>query len=162
MNANERYRNAKGTLLVWGTALTVAGTPTMLGRDQPVTVSGPAVRWSVEPVDSSMVAVNSADFHTMRNRLLLIADLFWPAPSDDGTVGLYDMDDAVDDLRDAMTLISRRFVDYTTVPGTPSNEGFAHQLRTLGPPQLSRLSSDSGYTRARVTATVTWDAYHQA
>lgn len=159
IDPSNRWRNAEASLVVWAFGLTVAGAPAMLGQGQPQHKKGlPFVRWSLVPV--SDIVVGFAPQRTHRVSALLVASVYWPAVSDADGVGRFDLANAVDDLRDALTTISVTMRDHTVDPVVDLPG--AHIIRSVTPPTHQRPRSVDGYDRAVVTAPVFWDAYRDA
>ena len=158
IDPSNRWRNAESTLYVWAAGLTIAGTPAMRFDTQPQHDAAAFIRWTLRPVSETIVGFSGV--RTQKVSALLAATVYWPSMGDDGLVNAYDLSNAVDDLRDAMTTISVTLQDYTSgaavaLPG-------AHTIRSVTPPTHQRLSSLEGYDRAVVTAPVFWDAYRTA
>lgn len=159
IDPSNRWRNAEASLFVWASGLTVAGSPAMRFDGQPQhDLGSPFIRWSLSPVSDNVVGF--APTRTHRVSALLIATVYWPAVSDDGSIGFYDLANAVDDLRDALTTISVTMRDHTVDPVVDLPG--AHIIRSVTPPTHQRPSSVDGYDRAVVTAPVFWDAYRDA
>ena len=158
IDPSARWRNAEGSLYVWAAGLTIAGAPAMRFGMQPQHDGAAFVRWSFQPVSETVVGFSAT--RTQRVSALLLATVYWPSMSDDGAVNAYDLSNAVDDLRDALCILSVTMRDYT-VP-TPVDLPGAHVIRSVRPATHQRLSTLEGYDRAVVSAPVFWDSYRTA
>lgn len=158
IDPSARWRNAEGTLFVWAAGLTIAGSPAMRFGMQPQHDGAAFVRWSFQPVSETVVGFSAV--RTQRVSALLLATVYWPSMSDDGAVNAYDLSNAVDDLRDALSIMSVTLRDYTADPVVDLPG--AHVIRSVRPPTHQRLSTLEGYDRAVVSAPVFWDSYRTA
>jgi len=158
IDPSNRWRNAESTLYVWAAGLTIAGTPAMRFDTQPQHDASAFIRWTLRPVSDRIVGFSAV--RTQKVSALFAATVYWPSIGDDGTVNAYDLNNAVDSLRDEMTTITVILQDYTS--GTAVPLPGAHVIRSVSPPTHQRLSSLEGYDRAVVTAPVFWDAYRTA
>lgn len=162
MDASNKLRNVRQTLYTWLATLTLTGTPNTTVDGAPQAFKTATVRYQIEPVSQVLAAVDSSGDHTFRGRVLLIADLWFPLPSIKTAAGVYDLDQAADDLRDAFSLLNVPLKDYSVDPNSPTTLDGGHVLRSLGPAGFTRLSHVDNYQRARVSVVVMWDAYHTA
>lgn len=164
MNPSESRENVVGTLYAKTTQITagLSGLPTHLWEGMPGVNGGKFVRWSLVDVGGAFFSgISHATQHTVRTKLLLMADVYWPAMSDDSSVGLYDVPRCIDELRDALTLASWVLYDHVTDRNSPPVAlPNAHRLRVLDVPTTTRPSAVDGYDRAVVTATIVRDSYH--
>ena len=158
IDPSARWRNAEGTLFVWAAGLTIAGSPAMRFGMQPQHDGAAFVRWTFQPVSETVVGFSAV--RTQRVSALLLATVYWPSMSDDGTVNAYDLSNAVDDLRDALSILSVTMRDYTVSPAVDLPG--AHIIRSVTPSTHQRLSALEGYDRAVVSAPVFWDSYRTA
>ena len=165
MNPSERRENVVGTLYAKTAQITAAldGAPAHLWEGMPGINAGKAVRWSLTEFATDYAAIDASADHTIRTKYMLRADVYWPAMSDDDSVGLYDLARCTDELRDALTTASWVLYDHVTDRiSAPVALPNAHRLRVLDVPTTTRPTSVDGYDRAVVTSVVVLDSYHTA
>ncbi len=159
MHATANLRNIAARLFVWAGALSISGTPTIEFQGQGshrerVATTGPFVRFTLEPLPGVLSGRwDSADVAT-REAVLLIADLFWPV----STVNAYEIDQAASEIRDSAMLLSLSVLDYASDPAAPPVSD--SRLRAIEPPTVTRLTTEAGLDRRRVSAVIGWISRH--
>lgn len=159
MHATANLRNIAARLFVWVGALSITGSPLVeIGGQgahrERVATTGPFLRWTLEPLPGAGSGRwNAADIAT-REAALIVADLFWPI----STANAYEIDQAASEIRDSLTILSLSILDYASNPAAPPVSD--SRLRVVEPPIISRVATEAGLDRRRVTAVIGWISRH--
>ena len=144
--------------MAWVESLTLTGSPTISGADDPPrsASSGPWVRLTFDESGNDTLGRISSTQTARQLTLLVVADVFWPAPQHvaPGSDNLYGAQTIADELRDAMQFLALDFYDYTTSATPTSVDGAAITIQRVAP--IRRLADDGGFRRRQVRAFADW------
>ena len=146
--------------MAWVESLTLTGSPTISGADDPPrsASSGPWVRLTFDESGNDTLGRISSTQTARQLTLLVVADVFWPAPQHvaPGSDNLYGAQTIADELRDALQYQELTFLDYT-IPASPAAvAGVTIKIPRVDP--IRRLADDAGFRRRQIRGFAQWIA----
>jgi hypothetical protein len=163
LHATAKTQNIHATLWAHLNGLSLTGSPTLIGADDPgqEAITAPAVRVLIDTdqgTDAGEVGTGGTD-KAYRTPVIVTLDLFYGSGEAASSGNLYTVALVADELADAFTLLSLQISDYATDPVTPAAVAGAYILFT-DPPVHRRLPPADGFTRRQVTAEGAWFLRH--
>ena len=158
LHATARSSWAERRLMAHIEGLTLTGSPTISGADDPArsASSGPWVRLTFDEATHTPAGRFSATQSARELRLLVTADIFWPAPETRAPASdnLQGAQDIADELREALMFLALDFYDYTTPASPVTVADCVINVQRVDP--IRRLPDDDGFRRRQVRAYADW------
>ena len=160
LHATARTEWAEARLMAWIDTLSLTGSPTVTGSDDPprTAAAGPWVRVTFdESANTAQGRFNSTQ-SARELTLMVTADILWPAPQTKapGSADLYGAQRAASELREAMQFLALDFLDYTTPASPTSVADCTITIQRVDP--IRRIPDDDGFKRRQVRGFATWTA----
>ena len=155
IHATARSEYAIRRLVIWATALTLAGAPTgaHVDEDGRAAETGPWVRLTFDELEGRPMGRFSATQTAIRLGLLMTCDVMWPHPGSTTDTAIRPHRIVADELREALQFLRLDFTDYTT----PASQATVTDAPITCVRVDSRRVADSqGFRRHQVRGYVRW------
>lgn len=160
VHATARSGWAQTRLMDHIAGLSLPGTPYIYRTEEAAInvcqLPAPHVRVTFDEIAPIRDGRISATQSAYRMALLVVCDLFWASADREETPSLSQLDQAADELREALVYLDLSFLDYSTPSAPVAVDGAS--LRIHQPVVVRRLDADAGFRRRRVQAVCEWHA----